>query len=701
MSLRSCALFCRRAAPGAVALTMLAASLGTLADAAVAAPAGSQVSGAQVQRVSSDSLPQNKLNGSSFQLGTEDETDTFSWGSTVVSSFQVGRNTNGYGAQAIGWATSTDGGSSWTHGVLPGLSASSPVHPDATYPTVVNQSVAYSASQGEWIIPSVGYVANGTGKFHEKALLINRSTDGTTWSDATTAVATNVDKAWGVCDNNSRNSGDANAGTCYVAYSQIDSGDALAVVSSTDGGATWSAPVSVPSATPGTPAVGYNTNPIVQPDGTVVLVTTDLKNGSTGSALLSSVSSDGGQSWTVPTTLATIKYHTPPGGVRAKDKPTVDVDSAGTVYAAWSDCRFHAKCAADDIVYATSTDGVHWSAPIRVATDPVTTATDKFIPGFGVEPGTSGSTAHLSAVYYTYQAGSCSSTCLLQAEYTTSLDGGATWSSPYVLSPSGFPVAWLAKSPSGRMVGDYLSVSFVAGTAVSVVSLAGGAPTGTGTNTVYDEGEYALTVPAAAAPGASALTHGGSKVVTSGRSTTLSSTLTSAHHALAGQTVRLQRRAPGTRSFTTVAKATTSGRGVASVKLKIRSSYGYRWIWSGSRSYTGSTSGVQAVHARATVSVARTAARVRKGATVRLYGGSFPTVSGDRVALQRRVGHQWKRVGKRMTLHRRTLPDGTRRVGYVFTWSAHSAGRYVFRVVRLASRATAPGVSRALTITVR
>ena len=51
---------------------------------------------------------------------TEVEPDTFASGSTIVSVFQVGRFNNG-GASAIGFATSLDGGTTWTNGFLPGI----------------------------------------------------------------------------------------------------------------------------------------------------------------------------------------------------------------------------------------------------------------------------------------------------------------------------------------------------------------------------------------------------------------------------------------------------------------------------------------------------------------------------------------------------------------------------------------------------
>jgi len=54
------------------------------------------------------------------QHDTEVEPGTFSYGSTIVSAFQVARIFGGGGAD-IGFATSTDAGKTWTNGYLPGI----------------------------------------------------------------------------------------------------------------------------------------------------------------------------------------------------------------------------------------------------------------------------------------------------------------------------------------------------------------------------------------------------------------------------------------------------------------------------------------------------------------------------------------------------------------------------------------------------
>jgi len=466
------------------------AGLLTAGAAATATP----VTAPTLTQASNDAIPTNNT-GTTIQNVTQVETDTFAWGSTVVAAFQVGRTSAGFGAAAIGWSTSTDSGQSWSHGLLPGLTTSSPNPDPANYPLVVNQSVAYDARDGEWLIPSVTYLASGSG-FHEKALLVNRSASGTSWSAPITAVSTNVDKAWGVCDNTSTS---PFYGRCYVAYSQLDSADALAVVTSADAGATWSPPVLVPDGVGGN-ATGYNVNPVVRPDGTVVVVATDVNNGLAGSKLLSFTSTDGGATWSQPIPFATVQRHEVTG-VRALNKPTADVDAAGQVTAVWSDCRFAAACATNDLVMSTSPDGTTWTQPRQLPLQPTSGDADQFDPGVAVAPGTSGSTAQVSVVYYTFTSCATTPPCL-DADYATSYDGGQTWSSAYPVNPTPMPISWFAASPrthclpgtvgtTCRMVGDYNSVSFLEGGAVTVLPLAASAPVG-GT---FDETEWGLALP--------------------------------------------------------------------------------------------------------------------------------------------------------------------------------------------------------------
>src|ERR671934_1755350 len=62
-------------------------------------------------------LSSDPFTNTSSQHATEVEPDTFAFGSTIVSAFQSGRFSNG-GSSDVGFATSTNSGSSWTNGFL-------------------------------------------------------------------------------------------------------------------------------------------------------------------------------------------------------------------------------------------------------------------------------------------------------------------------------------------------------------------------------------------------------------------------------------------------------------------------------------------------------------------------------------------------------------------------------------------------------
>src|SRR5690242_19761155 len=72
---------------------------------------------------------------------TEVEPDTYAFGSTIVAAFQVGRIFDG-GACAIGFATSTNNGGSWTNGLLPGITKYTGAGP---YDRATDAAVAYDA----------------------------------------------------------------------------------------------------------------------------------------------------------------------------------------------------------------------------------------------------------------------------------------------------------------------------------------------------------------------------------------------------------------------------------------------------------------------------------------------------------------------------------------------------------------------------
>src|SRR6266540_3091497 len=156
------------------------------------------------------------------QHRTEVEPDTFSFGTTIVSAFQVGRVSGG-GSSSIGFATSTDGGATWTSGFLPGITTVG----GGPYLQASDPSVAFDAQDNVWLISTLGI--NGS----QVDVLTSRSTNGgLTWSNPIVTATGGLDKNWIVCDNTTTS---PFFGNCYTQY-DITSGNQIRMKTSTNGG---------------------------------------------------------------------------------------------------------------------------------------------------------------------------------------------------------------------------------------------------------------------------------------------------------------------------------------------------------------------------------------------------------------------------------------------------------------------------------
>jgi hypothetical protein len=427
-------------------------------------------------------------NGTS-QHATEVEPDTFSYGSTVVAAFQSGRFFNG-GATDIGWARSSDGGATWdVSSFLPGMTFTSG-DTSNPYERVSDPSVAYDVKHNVWIVSSVPLLPNVS----VPAILISRSTDGGASFGTPVSISApptkkvNLDKNWTVCDDTSSS---PFYGNCYTEFDNFGENDVVYMSTSGDGGLTWSTPITTAS-----PTKGISGQPVVQPNGTVIVPFESLK-GSTSVFR----SMDGGQSWSKETKISRIAYHPQAGGLRSGAFPSAEISGDGTVYVAWADCRFEKACSADDIVFSSSSDGVTWSDVERIPLDAVGSGVDHFLPGLAVDRATSGSGSHLALTYYFYPDAACTAaTCQLDVGYASSPDGGAHWSAPTMLAGP-MSLADIAATSQGPMVGDYISTSFNnAGTAATVFAI--GKPH---SGSIFDEGMWAPTSPLAVTSAASAL----------------------------------------------------------------------------------------------------------------------------------------------------------------------------------------------------
>jgi BNR/Asp-box repeat len=405
------------------------------------------------------------------QHETAVEPDSFSWGSTVVAAYQLGRFARG-AASNVGAAVSTDGGRTWRRAVLPGLTVESPA--PGTQAAASDPTVAYDAAHDVWL---VGTLTIETGSSH---VAVSRSPDGLHWAPpVTVATGPVLDKDWFACDNGAAS---PYRGRCYATYTD-DAAEATVVQHSDDGGVTWSPPVRASQMLVGT-------QPVIRPDGRLVVVAGDYAGeaGLTGS-IDSLVSTDGGQTFAgfqVSTLHARSEQP-----LRAIALPSVDGDSAGTIYAVWQDCSLRPACAGNDLVLSTSSDGVHWTPPARIPIG-AAGAADAFLPGLAADPAHPG---RLGLVYGYWQ-NACPGLCRLGIGFVSSANSGITWSDPQRLSTQPVRMSWLARSEGGRMIGDYLSTSYAAGRVVPVFTLAL-APRGSR----LQEAVFAASLPAVPRPG--------------------------------------------------------------------------------------------------------------------------------------------------------------------------------------------------------
>jgi hypothetical protein len=388
------------------------------------------------------------------QHETQVEPDSFAAGSRIVTTFQSGRSQTG-GASNIGWASSRDGGRSWRSGFLPQLTRLS--RPAGPAERASDPVVAYDAAHGVWLITSL-LIAPRT------QLAISRSRDGLRWSAPVAAASAEppagsgvaYDKQWLACDNWPSS---PFRGRCYLAYTDVTARNRISTQTSSDGGQTWSASVFT--------ARGEATGsfPVIRPNGDLVVIHSDW------SAIFAARSTDGGASFAAPVRIGQARMPQL-GPYRAFGAlASADVDAAGTIYATWFDCRFRSNCSGTDVVLARSSDGASWTQPARVPAVSARSSRVPVTPAVAVDPATSGASARLAIVYYTLSGIPCRA-CTIDAWLVRSRNGGRAWSAPQRLSARPMRVEWLPDTSLGRMLADYISVSFARGRPVPVFALA-------------------------------------------------------------------------------------------------------------------------------------------------------------------------------------------------------------------------------------
>jgi hypothetical protein len=410
-------------------------------------------------------LSRDPFAGYEGQHETEVEPDSFAYGSTIVTVFQVGRFGDVGGAVVNGFATSRDAGRTWRSGLLPSLTFSST--PPGPYDRASDPVVAYDAKHAFWLAGSAVLAGAGT------SVVVSRSRDGVVWGTPIAAAPSGAecpDKEWIACDNWA---GSRFRGSCYLAYYDLLRG-AIVVRASRDGGGTWSQPV-VTQAGPVREAIVNGAQPVVRRDGSVVVVYSVFQSDQVGVDEIAAVRSvDGGATFGASVRVAPLLSEDVTG-LRAPAFVSAETAGDGTIWAAWSDCRFHPDCEANDIVLASSRDGVRWSSPTLVRSGDTDRSLAHVIPGLGVDPASSGARTRLGVVFYTVPSGGgcgfglCAT---VDVVFVGSTDAGRTWSRPVRLTSRAMALDWIADGGIGGFLGDYVSTSWVGGRPIPVFSIA-------------------------------------------------------------------------------------------------------------------------------------------------------------------------------------------------------------------------------------
>ncbi len=424
--------------------------------------------GAQLLQLSSD-----PYTNSTSQHKTEVEPGSYAFGSTIVAAFQAGRFLD-HGSSNIGWATSLDGGATWQQGFLPGTTK----FVGGLYDRITDPAVAYDAAHNIWMIASVVSLET-SGGITAPAVLVSLSMNGgTAWGNPVSIADVGgnggLDKDWITCDNTPTSHF---YGHCYVEWDNYNSGYLIQMSMSKDGGRTWGS-----ARTTADQATGFSGYPLVQPDGTIIV---PISNASQ-TAIMVFTSVDGGASWSKPRTITAVTSFSGNAYFRDVILLTPAVDSVGSVYLVWVDCRFEQDCHGNDLVMTTSTDGAVWSPIRRISIAPVGSGIDYYVSGLGADWDAPG---HLGLAFYSFSA-NCSSSCKLSLGFVSSLDGGFTWSEKTKLADP-FPANWVAAG--NNRVGDYITVAFSGSRAFPVFSVAA-APSADHLNETMDTIEGGLPV---------------------------------------------------------------------------------------------------------------------------------------------------------------------------------------------------------------
>lgn len=409
-----------------------------------------------------------------------------------------------HGRTPTGFFTSFDGGHTWTDGQIPmGNGASSGNgDPSPAFDSKFHTAHMAQLSAAQGNSPNAGHID----------VSVSTSTDGgLNWKPPVTVAVGHasigpsangvfLDKEWLVADNYPSS---PHYGRLYLSWDQIQLDKGALVRSpvvlsySDDAGKSWTRPVEIsgsnpayctanqgPGGSPGQCDESFFSYGAVRPNGDVVVGFINQQHAAAWEVpnefenqILTVTSHDGGVTWTNPVHvedledggLESVVFSDYPSNVNVRATQSgfqfrtgswgnLNVDPVtGNVYLVWTDNRDGLHDVPNpvtdtNVFMSMSTNGVTWSAPIRVTSG----ASDKWFPWIAARGGKVG-------VLYQEEAG----TGLYVTRLATSTDNGASWSYQTVsneVSDANHSVWFRAHAPNcdqcATFIGDYIGLAF-------------------------------------------------------------------------------------------------------------------------------------------------------------------------------------------------------------------------------------------------
>jgi len=480
----------RRLVPLVAVLSLLSLAAMPLAAAPAAGATGPSVSSNVLVDLDHGlAFPQNKQNEPSITrdpltgvliAGANDEVSqpTCTGTSTPLGSpcpFQPGAPTSAF-------YRSTDNGKTWAGGYLPGFGTLSPPRtsggdPSLSYGPRRCASGAFTFSCGAVIY--YGSLADPVSEFAGEQVTVSRSyDDARTWADPVYATNTDNksnfdDHPWVAVDNSPVSPHFGRVYVFWAVFCNTCAGNGnvkLDMAHSDDEGRTWSAAVQV-SAVASNSAQGFRETGqmTVSSTGTVEAFWTENADSKQVPSLqVVAVSTDGGQTFSAPVTIAQVTdypltgtpfdvvdlFNRVPGMSARVDcypHPAADPTSA-RVYVVW--CDF--SSGQGTVRGAVSADGVHWTSLGTVAS---LAGRNAFFPQAAVSPAGTLSVTFDALTQPPADDEFQTGVQTYDNYYVQSSDSGASFTAPLrVSSVSSNPDGSSYNNPEEQFIGDYIGI---------------------------------------------------------------------------------------------------------------------------------------------------------------------------------------------------------------------------------------------------